>query len=185
MWELDCKEGKMTKNWCLQTVVLEKIPENLLGGKEIKPVNLKGDQPWIYTGRTDAEVPVFWSPDVNRQLIGKIPDIGKDRQQKKRASEDEMAGRHHWCNESELGQTQGDGEGQAGLECYSPWGHRVTHNWATEQQQHQQPISEIKQLFEKVIWVPQRLSLTKVAKPGLEFRLSCSKSSPHTIASQL
>ena len=74
-------------------------------------VNLKGDQPWIFTGRTDAEAetPVFWLPDVNRQLTGKVPDAGKDRGQKeKRASEDEMAGWHHWSNEHELGQTPGD-----------------------------------------------------------------------------
>ena len=67
-----------------------------------------------------AEAPVFWSSDVNRQLIGIVPDAGKG--QKKRASEDEMAGWHHQCNEHELGQTLGDGEGQGGLACSSPWG---------------------------------------------------------------
>ena len=59
-------------------MVLEKTPESPLDCKEIKPVNLKGDQPWIFTGRTDAEAPVFWSSNVNRQLIGKVPDAGKD-----------------------------------------------------------------------------------------------------------
>ena len=78
--------------------------------KEIKPVNLKGDQPWIFPGRTDAEAEapalLFWSFDENRQLAGKVPGAGKDRGQKeKRASEGEMAGWHHWCNEHELGQT--------------------------------------------------------------------------------
>ena len=100
------KEGRAPKNWCLRTVVLEKTPESSLDSKEIKSVNLKGNQPWILTGRTDAEAeaPVFWSPDVNSQLIGKVPDAGKDWGQKeKRTSKDEMAGWHHWCNERELG----------------------------------------------------------------------------------
>ena len=108
-------------------MVLEKTPESPLDSKEIKPVNLKGDQPWIFTGRTDAEAeaPVIWSSDVNRQLIGKVPDTGKDWGQKeKRGSEDDLAGWHHWCNEYEPGQTLGDGEGQGGLTCYSPWGHK-------------------------------------------------------------
>ena len=124
---LDRKEGRTPKNWCLQTLVLEKTPESLLDSKEIKPVNLKGNHPWIFTGRTDAEAeaPVFWSSDMNIQLIGKVPDAGKDRGQKeKRASEDEMAGQHHWYNEHELGQTPGDGEGQGGLVYYSPWGRK-------------------------------------------------------------
>ena len=133
---LDHKEGRVPKNWCLRTVVLEKTPEIPLDNKEIKPVNLKGDQPWIFTGRTDAEAPVFWSSDLSRQLTGKVPDAGKDWGQKeKRASGDEMAGRHHWCNEHELGQTPGDGEGQGGLACWSPWGHRVEHDWMSQQQQ--------------------------------------------------
>ena len=112
--KLDCK-GRMLKNWCFQTVVLEKTPESPLGSKKIKPVNLKGDQPWIFTGRTDseAEALVFWPSDVNRQLTGKVIDAGKDRGKKeKRASEDEMAGQHYRCNKHELGQTLGDGEGQ-------------------------------------------------------------------------
>ena len=121
----------MPKNWCLQTVVLEKTPGNPLDSKEIKPVNLKEDQPWIFTGRNDAEAeaPVFWPSDMNRQLIGKVPQgknlslIGKDWGQKeKTASENELAGQHHWCNEYELGQTPGDGEGQGGLACCRPWG---------------------------------------------------------------
>ena len=115
----------MPKNWCLQTVVLEKTPESPWDNKEIKPVNLKGNQHWIFTGRTyaEAEAPVFWSSDVNRRLIGKVPDAGKDQGQKdKRMSRDEMAGWHHWCNEHELGQTPGDSEGQGGLVCCSPCG---------------------------------------------------------------
>ena len=98
-----------------------------LGQQEIKPVNLKGNQPWILVGRTgaEAETPVFWSSDVNSWLVGKVPDAGKDWGKKeKRASEDEMAGRHHWCNGHELEHTSGDGEGQGGLACCSPWGHK-------------------------------------------------------------
>ena len=111
----------------LQNVELEKTPASPLDSKEIKPVNLKGDQHWIFTGRTDAEAeaPVFWSSDVNRWLIGKVPDAGKDQgQEEKRASEDEMAGRHHQYNEHDIGQTPGDGEGQGGLARCSQWNHK-------------------------------------------------------------
>ena len=110
LWELGHEEGRTPKNWCLQPVVLEKTPESPLGNKEIKPVNLKGDQPWTLTGRTDAEAeaPVFWSSDANRWLTGKFLDAGKDWGQKeKRASEDEMARRHQWWDEPEFGQTPG------------------------------------------------------------------------------
>ena len=95
LWKLDHKEGRTPKNWCLWTVVLEKTPESPLDSKETKPVNLKGDQHWIFTRRTDteAETPVFWSSDVNSWHIGKIPDAGKDwEQQQKRVSEDDTAG---------------------------------------------------------------------------------------------
>ena len=80
LWELDHKEGRTPKNWYFQTVVLEETLESPLDSKEIKPVNLKGDQPWIFTGRTDAEAeaPIFWSSYVNRWLIGEVPDAGKD-----------------------------------------------------------------------------------------------------------
>ena len=104
-------------------MVLEKIPESPLERKEIKPVNLKGDQPLIFTGRTDAEAeaPVFWSSDGNRGLVGKAAVAGKDQGQKeKRASENEMAGQCHRYNGHELGQTPGDGERQGSLACSSP-----------------------------------------------------------------
>ena len=125
LWELDCKEGRTAKNWCLRTVVLEETPESPLESKEIKPVNLKGEQPWIVTGRTDAEAeaPAVWSSNANRWLIGEVPDAGKDQGQKeKRVSADEVAGQHHQCNEHELWQTLGDGEGQGGLWYCSPCG---------------------------------------------------------------
>ena len=82
-------------------MVLEKTPESPLDSREIKPVNLKGNQPWIHFGRTnaEAEAPVFWPPDANSRVIGKVPDAGKDwRQEEKGVSEDEMAGWHHWLS---------------------------------------------------------------------------------------
>ena len=121
LWEQDRKEGRSSKNYCLQTVVLKKTLNCPLDSKEIKPVNLKGHHPWILIERTFAEAPIFWSPDMNSWLIGKVPDAGKDWGQKKRESEDKMAGWHHRCNGHELGQTSGDGEGQGGLACCSPW----------------------------------------------------------------
>ena len=92
--------------------------------KEIKSVNLKGNQPRILVGRTDAEAeaPILWPPDAKSRLIGKDPNAGKDRrQEEKRVTEDEMAGWHYQCNGHELGQTLRDGEGQGGLACCSPW----------------------------------------------------------------
>ena len=112
------------KNGCLRTVVLKRTLQSPLDCKEIKPVNLKGDQPRILIGRTDAEAetPVFWSSDANSWLIGIVSDAGEDwGQEEKRVSEDEMAGWHHQCSGHELGQTSGDGERQGGLMCCSPW----------------------------------------------------------------
>ena len=79
MWNLDHKEGWMLKNWCFQIVVLEETPESPSDCKEIKPVNPKGNQPWIFTGRTDAEVeaPIFWPPDMKSPIIGKDSGAGK------------------------------------------------------------------------------------------------------------
>ena len=93
MWELDHKESWVPKNWCLWTVVLEKTLKSPLDYKEIKPVNPKGCQPWIFIGRTvaETEAPILWPPDAKSQLIGKYPDAGKDwRQKKKGVAEDEM-----------------------------------------------------------------------------------------------
>ena len=108
-WELDHKEGWVPKNWCFQIVLLEKILESPLDCTEIKPVNPKGNQPWIFTGRTDAEAeaPVLWPPDAKSQLNGKDPDAGKDwRQEDKGMTEDEVVGWHHWLNGHESEQTQ-------------------------------------------------------------------------------
>jgi len=93
MLELDYKESWVLKNWCFSTVVLEKIPECLLDCKEIQPVHPKGDQSWVFIGRTDAEAetPILWPPDVKNWLIGKDPDAGKDwKWEEKGTTEDEM-----------------------------------------------------------------------------------------------
>ena len=93
MWELDHKEGWVPKNWCFRTVVLKKTLESPLDCKEIKPGNSKGNQPWIFIGKTDAEAeaPVLWPPDARSWFIGKDPDAGEDwRQMEKRAAEDEI-----------------------------------------------------------------------------------------------
>ena len=78
MWELDHKESWAPKNWCFQTVVLKKTLESPLDSKEIKPVNPKGTQSWIFIEKTDAETPILWPPDVKSWLTGKDPDAGKD-----------------------------------------------------------------------------------------------------------
>ena len=142
MRELDHKEGRVPKNWCLRTVVLEKIPQSPLDSKEIKPVNLKGSQPWILVERTDAEAesPVFWSSDVNgrcewllRMSLEKSLMLGKTEGRRRRGGQRMRSGWHHQCNGHELGQASGDGEGQGGLVWCSPWGLSQTWlgNWAT------------------------------------------------------
>ena len=80
MWELDCEESWAPKNWCFWTVVLEKTLESPLDYKEIQTVHAKGDQPWLFIGRTDveAETPILCPPDVKSWLTGKVPDAGKD-----------------------------------------------------------------------------------------------------------
>ena len=111
------------KLWCWR--ILLKIPWT--ARRSNQSINPKENQPWKLVGRNDAEAeaPVFWSSDENGRLIRKVPDAGKDwRQKEKRASEEEMAEWHHWCNGHELGKTSGDGEGRGGLGCCSPWGHK-------------------------------------------------------------
>ena len=124
MWELDHKEGWMLKNWSFWTVVLEKTTESPLDCKEIKSVNPKGNQSWIFIGRIDAEaeVPIFWPPDAKSWLIRKDPDCRKDWKQEKGITEYEMVGWHHRLNRHEFEQAPGDGEGQRNLVCCSPWG---------------------------------------------------------------
>ena len=128
MWELDHKEGWAPKNWCFWTSVLEKTLESSSDSKEIKPVNPKENQSWIFIERTDAEAeaPVLWPPDVKSRLTGKDPHAGKDwrRQEEKGTTEDEMVGWHHWLNGHEFAQTPGESEGQGSLAGYCSWDHK-------------------------------------------------------------
>ena len=119
------KESRAPKNLCVWTVVLEKTLESPLDCKEIQPVHSKGDQSWVFIGRTDveAETPVLWPPHAKSWLIGKDPDVGKDwRQEEKGTTEDEMAGWHHRLNGHESEWTLRVGDGQGGLVCCDSWG---------------------------------------------------------------
>ena len=126
MWELDHKKSWALKNWCFWTVVLEKTLERPLDSKEIKPINPKENQAWIFTGRTDAEAEasIFWPPYVNSQLIWKDPDAGKDWRW-----EEKGAKKMRWLDGitdsvdmslSKLWEMVRD----RGLACCSPWGHK-------------------------------------------------------------
>ena len=105
MWELDCEESWALKNWCFWTMELEKTLESPLDCKEIQPVHPKGNQSWVFIGRTDAEAetPILWPPHAKSWLTGKDPDAGRDwGQEEKGTTEDEMVGWHHWLNEHEF-----------------------------------------------------------------------------------
>ena len=123
MWEFDYKESWVPKNWCFWTVVLDKTLESPLDCKEIQPVNPKGDQSWVFIGRTDAEAEalILWPPDVKSWLIWKDPDTGKDwRREEKGTTEDEMVGWHHQLDRHEFEQAPRVGDGQGSLTCCSP-----------------------------------------------------------------
>ena len=125
VWGLDYKESWVLKNWCFWTAVLEKTLESLLDCKAIKSVNPKGNQSWIFTGRTnaEAETSILWPPDVKKWFIGKDPDTRKDwRQKEKGTTEDEMVGWHHQLNGHKFEQAPGADDGQRELVCCSPWG---------------------------------------------------------------
>ena len=126
IWELDYKEGWASKNWCFWTVVLKTL-ESPLDCKEIQPVHPKGDQSWVFIGRTDfeAETPILWPPHVKNSLIGKDPDVGKDwRQEEKGMTEDEFNGWPHRLNGHEFEQALGVGNGLESVVCCSWWGHK-------------------------------------------------------------
>ena len=132
MWKLDLKEGWAPKNWCFWWCWrrLLRVPWTA----EINPVNPKGDQSWIFIGRTDAKALIFLPLDAKSRLIGKYPATGKDwRQEEKGTTEDEMVGWHHWLNGHEFEQAPGDGEGQGGLACCCPWSCSQARlsNWTT------------------------------------------------------
>ena len=143
IWKLDYKEVWALKNWCFWTVMLEKTLESPLDCKEIQLVHSKGDQSWIFIGRTDveAETLILWPPDAKNWLLGKDPDAGKDwRREEKGTTEDEMAGWHHRLNGREFQWTLGVGDGQGGLSYCSPWGRKDSDtterlNWLAEQEQ--------------------------------------------------
>ena len=129
MWELDHKEGRAPKNWCFWTVVLEKTLESPLDCKEIQPVHPKGNQPWIFIGRTDAEAEalILWPPDAKSQLIGKNPGSGKDwGQEEKGMTEDETVGWHHWLNDMSLSKLQ---KVVKDTEAWRPALHGVAKSW--------------------------------------------------------
>ena len=135
-WELDCEESWVPKNWCFWTVVLVKTLESPLDYKEIQPVHSKGDQSWVFFGRTDAkaETPVLWPLHAKYWLIGKDSEAGRDwGQEEKEMTEDDMAGWHHWLDGRESEWTPGVGDGQGGLACCYSWGRKESDmtelNW--------------------------------------------------------
>jgi len=127
-WKIDA-----FKLWCWRRL----LRVHWTARRSNQPI-LKGNQPWIFIGRTDAETPIFWPPDAKSLLIGKDLNAGEDwGQEKKWVTEDEMVGCYHWLNGHEFEQTPGDSEGQGSLACCSPWGCRVRHNLLIKQQQQQ------------------------------------------------
>ena len=123
MCELYHKEGWAPKNWCFWSGVLEKPLESPLDCKEIKSIDPKVTQPWIFIGSTDAKAPICWPHDVKSWLIGKDPDAGKDRRQEENGTtEGEMVGWYHQLNGHEFEQTPPDDEGQRSLACWTTWG---------------------------------------------------------------
>ena len=127
MWELDCEESWVPKNGCFWTVVLGETLEGPLDCKEIQPIHPKGDQSWLFIGRTDveAETPIIWPPDVKTWLTRKDPDAGRVwGQEEKGMTEDEMVRWHHQLSGHGSGWTPGVGNGQGGLACCGSQGHK-------------------------------------------------------------
>ena len=150
-WRIDAFEL-----WCWRWL------ESPLDCKKIQPVHPKGDQPWVFIGRTDAkaETPILWPPHVKSWLIGKDPDAGRDcGQEEKGTTEDEMAGWHHWLDGPEFEWTLGVGDGQGGLACCDSWGRKESDttewlNW-TETMIRNAGINslEIDILFNEQCWL--------------------------------
>ena len=127
MCELNHKESWALKNWCFWTVVFEKTFEIPLDFKAISQTSPKGNQSWLFIGRTDAEAEsqILWPPDVKNWFTGKDPDAGKDwRQEEKGTTEDDRVGWHHQLDGYEFEQAPGVGDGQGSLACCSPWGRK-------------------------------------------------------------
>ena len=120
MWELDCEESWAPKNWCFELWCWIRLLKSPLDCKEMQPVYPKGDQSWVFIGRTvvEVETPILWPPDTKSWLIWKDPDVGKDwGQEEKGTTEDEMVGWHHRLDVHRFGWTAGVGDGQGGLAC--------------------------------------------------------------------
>ena len=133
MWELDYKESWVPKNWWFLNCGVGEDSWESLGLQGDTTNHPKGNQSWIFTGRTDAEAPILWPPGGKNWLIGKDPDAGKDwRQEEKGMTEDEMVGWHHWLDGHEFEQAPGVADGQGSLACCSPWGRNESDT--TEQQ---------------------------------------------------
>ena len=182
MWELDCEENWAPKNWCFWTVVFEKTLESPLDCKEIQPVHPKGDQSWVFIGRTDAEAetPILWPPHVKSWLIGKDPDARNDwGQEEKGTTEDEMAGWHHLLHGHEFEWTLGIDDGQGGLACFDSWGLKELDtteptelNWTELLESKERTVhifngSEVGMIHEKVLL--ELLIVLIEHTPGLQF----------------
>ena len=160
MWVLDYKESWAPKNWCFWTVVLEKTLESPLDCKEIQPVHSKGDQSWMFIGRTDvkAETPILWPSDTKSWLIGKDPDAGRDwGQEEKVTTEGKMVGCHYRLNGYGFGWTPGVRDGQGGLVCCSSWCREESDmtewlNWTEPQTDHSglTKLSNVRKEFKKL-----------------------------------
>ena len=171
-WELDYKGSWAPKNWCFWSVVLEKTLESALDYKEIQPVHPKGNQSWIFMGRTDAETetPVLWPPDVKNWLIEKDPDAEKDwRQEEKGTKEDGMTGCYHWINGHKFEQALGVGEGKGSLDCCSPWDCKESN--MTKQLKFKRTDTFILFFQEKCISICLNLSLSSNKTSGFFTKL--------------
>ena len=182
MWELNHNEGWALKNWCFWTVLLEKILESPLDYKEIKPVNPKGNQPWIFFGKSDAEAEasILWPPVAKSWRIGKDSGAGKDRRQdEKGITEDEMVGWGHRLNGLESGQAPGDGDGEGSTACCSSWGCKEsdTTEWLNSNKSpHLQPLSYLGLELQHTNWVWDEgiIQATDIGKKLLEWKWNCS-----------
>ena len=140
MWELNNKKGWELKNWYLRTVVLEKTLESPLDCKEIKQVNPKGNQPWIFIGSTDAETPILWSPDEKSRepradLLKKTLTLSEvEASQEKRRTEDEMVAWHHWLDGLNFSKLWDMGKNREAWRSAVHGAQGAGDDWATEQQ---------------------------------------------------
>ena len=145
----------------------EKTLESPLDTKEIKPVSPKGNQPWIFIGRTDAEASILWPPDAKKWVIRKDPDAGKDWGQEKGMTEDEMVGGHHWLNRHEFEQALGDGEEQGSLACCSLWGHKEPDTTEQLNNNNNKTSTYTKESLKKIgVWDGGNVTL-KILRPKL------------------